>query len=255
MNPSSYMHNLCENRVRNLLYLVFNIFVVHLYKLCNTNRIKLIKPMIIKKFTFNSFQENTYIISSQDKCMIIDPGCSTSSEKKILEAYISKNKLKPIILINTHCHLDHIFGNKFVAEKYGLTPKMHLKDFPLLERSVEIAKLYNVQLDPPPLKVDFIKENELIYLGETRWKIIFTPGHSPGHICLIEESKKKLIAGDVIFFMSIGRTDLPGSNHRDLIDSIKNKLFVLEDDIEIYCGHGENTSIGFEKMNNPFLRA
>ena len=121
--------------------------------------------MIIKKFTFNSFQENTYIISSQDKCMIIDPGCSTSSEKKILENYISVNNLKPIILINTHCHLDHIFGNKFVSEKYELTPKMHIKDFPLLERSVEIAKLYNVQLDPPPLKVDFIKENELIKLG------------------------------------------------------------------------------------------
>ena len=210
--------------------------------------------MIIKKFTFNSFQENTYIISSQDKCMIIDPGCSNSSEKKILENYISKNQLEPIILVNTHCHLDHIFGNKFVSEKYGLIPKMHIKDLPLLEKSVEIAKLYNVQLDPPPLKVDFINENESIQLGETRWDIIFTPGHAPGHICLLEESKKKLIAGDVIFFMSIGRTDLPGSNHSDLIDSIKNKLFVLEDDIEIYCGHGENTSIGFEKMNNPFLR-
>ena len=143
---------------------------------------------------------------------------------------------------------------EFIAEKYGLIPKMHFKDLPLLEKSVEIAKLYNVQLDPPPLKVDFINENESIKLGATKWDIICTPGHATGHICLLEESKKKLIAGDVIFFMSIGRTDLPGSNHSDLIDSIKNKLFVLEDDIEIYCGHGENTSIGFEKMNNPFLR-
>ena len=136
--------------------------------------------MIIKKFTFNSFQENTYIISSQDKCMIIDPGCSNSSEKKILENYISNNQLEPIILVNTHCHLDHIFGNKFVSEKYGLTPKMHVKDLLLLEKSVEIAKLYNVHLDPPPLKVDFINENESIQLGETRWDIIFAPGHAPG---------------------------------------------------------------------------
>ena len=210
--------------------------------------------MIIKKFTFNSFQENTYIVSSNQQCMIIDPGCSNKSEQMILENYITKNKLNPIVLINTHCHLDHIFGNKFISEKYKLTPKMHAKDLPLLEKAVEVAKLYNVPLDPPPLNVDLITENDTITVGELTWKILFTPGHAPGHISILSEVEKKIFVGDVLFFMSIGRTDLPGSNHDDLIMSIKNKLFVLDNDIDVFCGHGDNTSIGFEKKNNPFVR-
>jgi len=210
--------------------------------------------MIIKKFTFNSFHENTYIVSINQKCMIIDPGCSNKSEKMILENYITKHNLKPTMLINTHCHLDHIFGNKFVSEKYGLTPKMHAKDLPLLKKAVEIAKLYNVSLDPPPLNVDLINEGDTIVIEDLMWKVLFTPGHAPGHICLLNEKSKKIIVGDVLFFMSIGRTDLPGSNHDDLIKNIKNKLFVLDDNVEVFCGHGDNTSIGFEKMNNPFVK-
>ncbi len=210
--------------------------------------------MIIKKFTFNSFQENTYIVSSNQKCMIIDPGCSNDEENMVLENYITNNNLVPIILLNTHCHLDHIFGNKFISEKYNLTPKMHQKDLPLLEKAHEIAKLYNVPLNPPPLNVDFINEGDTIVVGESTWEVLFTPGHAPGHICLLNTEMKKIISGDVLFFMSIGRTDLPGSNHNDLIKSIKTKLFVLDDDMEVLCGHGDNTNIGFEKINNPFLK-
>jgi len=210
--------------------------------------------MQIQKFTFNSFQENTYVISSKKDCIIIDPGCCNEAEKQMMEDYIKNNNLIPVELINTHCHLDHIFGNQFIANKYALTPKMHKKDLPLLEKASEIAKLYGVQLDPPPLKVDFLQENENIYLGDTMWKVIFTPGHSPGHICLLNTDQNKIIAGDVLFFMSIGRTDLPGSNHNDLIKSIKTKLFTLDDDIEVLCGHGKNTNIGFEKKHNPFLK-
>jgi len=209
--------------------------------------------MKIKKFTFNSFQENTYIISSEKKCMIIDPGCYDKQEKSELVNYIEKENIEPTILINTHCHLDHIFGNNFISNKYNLTPKMHPKDLPLLERSIDIAKLYNVKLDPPPLKVDLVKENDIIQLGNTSWEILFTPGHAPGHICLLNTKNKKVIVGDVLFFMSIGRTDLPGGNHSDLINSIKHKLFTLHDNTEVYCGHGNNTTIGFEKINNPFL--
>ena len=175
-------------------------------------------------------------------------------EKSILENYINKNNLEPIVLINTHCHLDHIFGNHFVANKYGLIPKMHKQDLPLLQNAEKIAKSYNVSLDPPPLNVQLIEENDNILIGNTNWKIIFAPGHAPGHICLLNEENKKIIVGDVIFFMSIGRTDLPLSNHEDLIKTIKTKLFILDDDIEIFSGHGRNTNIGFEKMNNPFLR-
>jgi glyoxylase-like metal-dependent hydrolase (beta-lactamase superfamily II) len=209
--------------------------------------------MKIKKFTFNSFQENTYIISSNKECMIIDPGCSNESEKKTLSDYIEHHKLHPIELINTHCHLDHIFGNHFIATKYNLKPKMHKKDLPLLEKSEDIAKLYNVNLEAPPLNVSLIEENDTIIVGSTHWKILFTPGHAPGHICLLNKHDNVIIVGDVLFFMSIGRTDLPGCNHNDLIDSIHNKLFSLDDKTQVLCGHGQNTSIGFEKINNPFL--
>ena len=210
--------------------------------------------MKIKKITFNSFQENTYIISSNNDCMIIDPGCHNNTEKETLSNYIDKNNLNPTYLINTHCHLDHIFGNKFICEKYNLTATMHEKDMPLLENSERIAEHYGVNLDPPPKSVNFIKENDIIILGKTSWKIIFTPGHAPGHICLLNEQDKKLVAGDVLFYMSIGRTDLPLCNHHDLLKSIKDKLFTLDDEIEVLCGHGQNTTIGFEKENNPFLK-
>ncbi len=210
--------------------------------------------MKIKKLTFNSFQENTYIISSNNDCMIIDPGCYDDNERKILSNYIEQNHLNPIYLINTHCHLDHIFGNHFVCEKYKLNAHMHKKDLPLLENAERIAEHYGVNLDPPPKSADFIKENDTIILGKTSWEIIFTPGHAPGHICLLNKKDKKLIAGDVLFYMSIGRTDLPLCNHDDLLTSIKDKLFTLDDEIEVFCGHGQNTTIGFEKANNPFLK-
>ena len=187
--------------------------------------------------------------------MIIDPGCANEHEKKILTDYIEANNLDPKILINTHCHLDHIFGNHFISKKYSLTPKMHAKDLPLLHKALEIAKLYNVSLEPPPLKTELVKEDDIIELGDTLWKVIFTPGHAPGHICLLNEKNKKIIVGDVLFFMSIGRTDLPLSNHQDLIQSIQQKIFTLDNNIEVFCGHGNNTNIGFEKQNNPFLKS
>lgn len=210
--------------------------------------------MKIKKFTFNDFQENTYVINSRNHCMIIDPGCHNKQEEEVLTNYIESENLIPKELINTHCHLDHIFGNSFLSKKYNLKAKMHKSDFPLLEKSTVIADHYGVHLNPPNLDVDFIEEGEKIKLGETEWEIIFTPGHAPGHICLLNKQHKKIISGDVLFRMSIGRTDLPMCSHSDLISSIKTKLFILDDDIEVFCGHGENTTIGFEKKNNPFLQ-
>jgi hydroxyacylglutathione hydrolase len=210
--------------------------------------------MKIKKFTFNSFQENTYIVHSNKECMIIDPGCNNPEEENLIKKYISENQLIPKELINTHCHLDHIFGNHFIANTYNLTPKMHERDLPLLTKAVDIAKLYNVNLTPPPLDVQKIHENDIIHIGATSWQVIFTPGHAPGHICLLNDTDKILLAGDVLFLMSIGRTDLPLCNHDDLIDSIKNKLFLLDDNVKVFCGHGDNTTIGFEKKNNPFVK-
>jgi len=209
--------------------------------------------MKIKKLTFNSFQENSYIISSNNECIIIDPGCCDDYERKILSNYIKENNLVPKYLINTHCHLDHIFGNKFVSEKYKLKAHMHINDFPLLENAEKIAEHYQVGLDNPSKDVKFISEKDKIIIGKTEWEVIFTPGHAPGHICLLNKKDKVLISGDVLFYMSIGRTDLPLCSHEDLIRSIKEKLFKLNDDIKVFPGHGQETTIGFEKENNPFI--
>ena len=209
--------------------------------------------MKIKKFTFNTFQENTYVIESMNKCIIVDPGCSNNEEEEALSNYIKDENLEPIELINTHCHIDHIFGNSFVSKKYNLKPKIHELDLPLLENAGLIAQSYGISLEQPDTDVTFIKEGDIIKLGNTTWEIIFTPGHAPGHICLLDKKNKKIISGDVLFNTSIGRTDLPLCNHDDLINSIKNKLLVLDDDTEVFCGHGQNTTIGFEKKHNPFL--
>tara|TARA_S200000501_G_C20825058_1_gene744597 strand:- start:1117 stop:1749 length:633 start_codon:yes stop_codon:yes gene_type:complete len=209
--------------------------------------------MKIKKFTFNSFQENTYVIDSMNQCMIIDPGCQNASEEKILSNYIESENLIPVQLINTHCHIDHVFGNNFISKKYNLRAKIHKLDYPLLENATTIANHYGIHLNAPSLDVDYINEGDLITLGNTEWKIIFTPGHAPGHICLLNKKEKKIISGDVLFKSSIGRTDLPLCNHEDLINSIKNKLFTLDENIEVFCGHGENTTIGNEKKYNPFF--
>jgi glyoxylase-like metal-dependent hydrolase (beta-lactamase superfamily II) len=209
--------------------------------------------MKIKKFTFNTFQENTYVIESMNNCIIVDPGCSNKEEEETLSNYIKSENLEPIELINTHCHIDHIFGNNFISKKYNLKPKIHELDLPLLENAGLIAKSYGISLEQPDTDVTFIEEGDIIKLGNTNWEIIFTPGHAPGHICLLDKKNKKIISGDVLFNMSIGRTDLPLCNHDDLINSIKNKLLVLDDDTEVFCGHGQNTTIGFEKKHNPFL--
>ena len=138
--------------------------------------------MKVKKFTFNTFQENTYVIESMNKCIIVDPGCSNKEEEETLSNYIKGENLEPIELINTHCHIDHIFGNNFVSKKYNLKPKIHELDLPLLENAGLIAKSYGISLEQPDTDVTFIKEGEIIKLGNTAWEIIFTPGHAPGHI-------------------------------------------------------------------------
>jgi hydroxyacylglutathione hydrolase len=209
----------------------------------------------IKHFTFNPFQENTYIISNQNKeCFIIDPGCSNAQENSVLANYISENGLKPIMLLNTHCHIDHVMGNMFVANTYGLKLQAHQQEIPVLERGDDISRMYGVPYITSPNIDTYIDESNVLSLGETTFTIIHAPGHSPGSICFYNESEKYLIGGDVLFYNSIGRTDLPLGNHATLINSIKQKLFVLPDDVSVYSGHGQKTNIGFEKKTNPFLQ-
>ena len=211
--------------------------------------------MKIKSFTFNPFQENTYVIYDETKeCIIIDPGCYTNEEKKILNQFIINEELKPVKLINTHCHIDHILGNKFTSEQWDIQLYMHKEDLPLLENAGKIGKMYDLEnYEGSPYPKYFLDQGDTLTFGKSSFEILFTPGHAPGHICLYSKENNLLIAGDVIFQRSIGRTDLPGGDYNTLIQSIIGKLFPLPNETQIFCGHGPSTNLGYEKEHNPFL--
>ena len=211
--------------------------------------------MNIKIFTFNQFFENTFIISdSTNECIIIDPGCYDKNEKQILQDYILSNNLVPTRLINTHCHIDHILGNNFVSKTWDLELEIHQKDIDLLKNSKDIADLYGfVNYEKSPITNKFLVEGDIIEFGKSNLEVLFTPGHAPGHISLYSKNENFIISGDVLFNNSIGRTDLPGGNYNTLIDTIKSKFLCLDDSIVVYCGHGPSTTVGKERINNPFL--
>lgn len=211
--------------------------------------------MNIKIFTFNQFFENTFIISdSTNECIIIDPGCYDKNEKQILQDYILSNNLVPTRLINTHCHIDHILGNNFVSKTWDLELEIHHKDIDLLKNSKNIADLYGfVNYENSPITNKFLVEGDIIEFGKSNLEVLFTPGHAPGHISLYSKNENFIISGDVLFNNSIGRTDLPGGNYNTLIDTIKSKFLCLDDSTVVYCGHGPSTTVGKERINNPFL--
>jgi hydroxyacylglutathione hydrolase len=209
----------------------------------------------VKSFCFNPFQENTYILYGTSKtCVIIDPGCYDSSEQEKLSGFITSEGLRPTHLLNTHGHVDHVFGNKYVAEKYKLSPEINQKDVVVLESLLQVSRLYNLHAEASPTPSVFLNEGDQILVEKSILDIVFTPGHSPGSICFICHDEHFVIGGDVLFYESIGRSDLPGGNHETLLQSIKEKLFVLPDDYKVYSGHGPVTTIGHEKKHNPFLR-
>jgi hydroxyacylglutathione hydrolase len=209
----------------------------------------------LKAFTFNPVQENTYVLYNEKKeCCIIDPGCYFDKEKEELKTYIEKSGLKPVLLLNTHCHLDHVFGNKFVHETWNLTLHIHEKERLVLERAPIAGKTWQLPFDNYEGDLLFLKEGETIRIGEDELEIRFTPGHSPGSVIFYNEAGGFVVGGDVLFNGSIGRTDLPGGDHDTLINSIQTQLFTLPDETKVYSGHGSLTTIGFEKMNNPYVK-
>ena len=210
--------------------------------------------MEISIFTFNAFQENTYILHDETlECVIIDPGCSNSVEEAELDNYIASRNLKPVKLINTHCHIDHVLGNKYVMEKYGIQLHSHKGEAPVLQANVQVAAMYGLDYAPSPEIDVFLEEGESLNFGNTTLEILFTPGHSPASLSLFHRPSKQLIAGDVLFQGSIGRTDLPGGDFDTLIKSIKSKYYPLGDEVIVYPGHGPSTTIIGEKIRNPFL--
>lgn len=212
-------------------------------------------PATIAILTFNPFQENTYVVFDETgECVIFDPGCYEAHERIELSQFITENNLLPVRLINTHCHIDHVFGNKFVSDTWGLELETHEGEVPVLEAVPQICKFYGIPMgEPSPMPGKFIEEGDIIEFGHTKLEAVLTPGHSPASLSFFCAADKFIIAGDVLFRESIGRTDLPGGDFDTLIASIKNKLFPLGDDVKVFPGHGPSTTIGFERSHNPFL--
>jgi len=212
--------------------------------------------MEIAIFTFNPFAENTYIVYDDSKeCAIFDPGCYDPGEHNQLTDFIESNGLKPVRLVNTHCHIDHVLGNKFVAEKYNLPLISHRGEAMVLSMQPQISIMYGLAYNPSPEITEFLEDGDELSFGNTTLKVLFTPGHSPASISFYNEESGIVIGGDVLFQGSIGRTDLPGGDFDTLAKSIKEKLYVLPDEVVVYSGHGPSTTIGEEKRTNPFVRA
>ena len=208
----------------------------------------------IKSFTFNPFQENTYVLSDDsNQCLIVDPGCYTQEEKAELTEFIDSNHLKPVKILLTHAHIDHVLGINFLAGKYNLPIVMNAIETELLKSAAVYGQMWGIQVEPSPDPTEFLKDGDRFKFGETEFDVLFTPGHSPGSLSYYHQPTKQLLSGDVLFNGSIGRTDLPGGNFDTLEKSIRTKLYTLEDDVIVYSGHGPNTTIGREKKTNPFV--
>ena len=216
--------------------------------------------LAVKTFTFSPVQENTYILYNEQKqCCIIDPGCYFPEERDELKTVIEKTGLTPVLLLNTHCHLDHVFGNKFVHDTWGLPLHLHEKEKPVLEFAPQSGIMYQLPFDNYNGPLVYLKDGHYINIGENeedsnRLEIRFTPGHSPGSISFYHKAGGFIIGGDVLFYGSVGRTDLPGGNMKTLINSIQTQFFTLPDETKVYSGHGPVTTVGLEKKNNPFVK-
>jgi len=211
--------------------------------------------LTVQAFTFNPVQENTYVVYNEKRqCCIIDPGCYFASEEQELKDFIEKNGLQPIYLLNTHCHLDHIFGNRFVAKTFGLLLYLNKLEKPVLDYGPAAGQLWQLPFDNYDGELQFLDEGDVVKIGEDKLQVLFTPGHSPGSISFYCKEDKFLISGDVLFQGSVGRTDLPGGDFAILEESIKTKLYTLPADTIVYSGHGDSTTIGDEMKTNPFVK-
>jgi len=208
----------------------------------------------IKQLVFNGFQVNTYLLWDETKeCVIIDAANSNTSEDQKLTEIIEKELLNPVLHINTHCHVDHVLGGSFVENKFGLGVSIHPESQGFLAKAKDQAAMYGFSLDATANVSQLLKDGDKVKFGNSELEIVYTPGHAAGSICIINHESKFVITGDVLFCDSIGRTDLPTGNYDVLKHSIENKLFTLPDVYTVYPGHGPDTSIGYERINNPFL--
>ena len=206
----------------------------------------------VHSFQFNPFQENTFVVYDQEKnCVIIDPGCYERHEEEVLFSFIEENKLKPIALLNTHAHIDHILGNAAVKSKYDIPFYLHKEDLTTLHSVESYAHVYGFEkYIPSPDPDDYLIDNTELVFGAMKFKIYHTPGHAPGHVVFFNDENKFVINGDVLFNGSFGRIDLPGGDLETLKKSIFEVMFHLPNDTVVHCGHGPETTIGKEKKDN-----
>lgn len=208
----------------------------------------------IRSFVFNPFSENTYVVYNDHKnAFIIDPGNFSTEETRLLQNFIEENGLKIQNILLTHAHIDHVLGLQTVYNLYNVPVLLHETEKEILDRNPMDANRFGFFFKPFEGEIQFLKENEVLKLDEDEFKILHVPGHSPGHIAFHNEAQKFVVSGDVLFEGSIGRTDLYKGNHAQLLESIRTKLFILDGDTKVYNGHGNPTTIGFEKDYNPFF--
>jgi hydroxyacylglutathione hydrolase len=208
----------------------------------------------IKQFTYNAFQVNTYILHDATlECIIIDAGMESKVEENEIIDYIESKKLKPVLLVNTHTHIDHILGNNFIATKYNIPLVAHKDAEPFISRAPVYGQTFGISMENPKDIDQFIDENSALVFGKSKLKVLLTPGHADGSLCFYSPEDHFVISGDVLFYQSIGRTDLPTGSYEVLQKSIWEKLFTLPDETVVYPGHGPETTIGYEKVNNPFI--
>ena len=208
----------------------------------------------IKSFTFNPYQENTYLIFDDSKeAVIIAPGNYEAYENESISKFIDENKLQLKKIILTHCHIDHCLGNKYLNEKYGAELLIPFDERDLYKNVENIETLFGFANYSHLDENEYLKEKDKIEFGNIKLDVLFLPGHSPGHLAFYFKNDNVCFSGDVLFYNSIGRTDLPGGDHDTLINSIKNKLFLLNPNTIIYPGHGQKTILKNEMKDNPFL--
>lgn len=208
----------------------------------------------IQSFVFSPFQENTYVLFDEThEAVIIDPGCLMQAEKETLAQFVTQNRLIVKALLQTHAHLDHVFGSAFVKRKYGVKMWMHKNELPILASVENRCQLWGIRGYEPVEADEFIDEGDIISFGNSQLEILFVPGHAPGHLAFVNHAQRFVIGGDVLFKGSVGRTDFPLCDHEALINSIQTKFMALEDDYRVYAGHMDSTTIGHERRTNPFL--
>jgi glyoxylase-like metal-dependent hydrolase (beta-lactamase superfamily II) len=208
----------------------------------------------IQHFVFNLFQVNTYVLYDETReSVIIDPGCYEQGEKNVLRRFMEEEGLKPVGLFNTHTHIDHIVGVPFIHSAYGLLPRFHRDGLLFYDRFPVTAESFGMEAAAMPKPGKFLEDKELVRFGNSSLEVILAPGHADGSVCFYNDKQKFVIVGDVLFNQSIGRTDLPTGDFDQLQDSIHNRLFTLPEEVTVLSGHGPETTIGHEKLHNPFV--